>query len=390
MSNDNPYQKEDGYLNVERILEEINVQGFLVGNRSIGKTYGFLSDSISKGLESIISEYRLQTLEDFEKLPSLVDTEYQFFFLRRTINQVGAAVKRLIMEEFYQSFIDRLGDHIKDTYEITSSYEGSKDEIVEFYILFRNKPKKERKRIRIGYISSLSSSEKIRGPGFPKVKLIIFDEFQAKRFQDYHKNEPAELQDVYDSIARSRAGTKDCKLVGLGNAGSILNPYFSYYDYDEFNQVKTDKKNGAVIFYHLENEAKRNQAYYDSIQGTAYEKYSAKNEFSDDSSYNIIRLKKAASPRRILYNVKLGRENFGVWIDGERHTILSRIVDETKSHLVDDVPIGNEMLDMETYYLLANQIKDKNLYFDAADIRLIAEKHLRKYLFKCTDDWKII
>ncbi|XKQ13737.1 hypothetical protein ACHLPM_14790 (plasmid) [Enterococcus faecalis] len=45
-------------------------------------------------------------------------------------------------------------------------------------------------------------------------------------------------------------------MIALGNSGTILNPYFDYYGYDEFTEVKTVKREGEVLFYHLPNKAK--------------------------------------------------------------------------------------------------------------------------------------
>lgn len=392
MSKENPYQKEDGYLNVELILSEIVQTGFLVGNRNIGKTYGFLLDSITKGLDTVLKNYAIQTVADVKKMPSMIEADYEFFFLRRTIKQVSAVRKRLMLDAFFKKFVDEIGSDVKKEYEIYSDYEGAAAELTEFYIVIRNKAvKKDKKKILIGYMGALSSSDKFRGSGIPKVKIIIYDEFQAKRMWDYLPNEPTELMDIYDSIARERAGTGDIKMVVLGNAGTILNPFFSYYDYDEFNEVKTEKQNGTVIFYHLENQAKRSQMYQDSIKGTKYEQYATRNKFADNTEFNVLRLKTAAAPRRIIYNVKFEHDILGVWKDGEGHTILSRVADPSKKTIVDSVPVGDEILDMDTYLILADQIKNKLLYFDAPDISLIAEKKLRRYIFKSNNNsWEAV
>ena len=40
MTKDNPYQTEEGWLNVELIISEVKKFGFIVGNRDIGKRMG--------------------------------------------------------------------------------------------------------------------------------------------------------------------------------------------------------------------------------------------------------------------------------------------------------------------------------------------------------------
>lgn len=383
MTKDNPYQTEEGWLNVELIISEVKKFGFIVGNRDIGKTYGFLNHSINKGFLNILDRFSLQSIEELENMPSFVDSEYQFFFLRRTLTQARAAAKRLILDDFLEDFKAALAPTILEGFETYIDFEGSSEGVRDILFVFKDKMnKKNRKRIRIGYISAISAAEKIRGPGMPYVKLIILDEFQAKKLWNYLPDEPVELEDIYDSIARNRAGTEDCKLFALGNSGSILNPYFAYYDYDEFNEVKTEKKNGSIIFYHLENEAKRNQLYKDSISGTAYGDYAQRNQYPDNDNFNVLKLKHAKSPRQLLYNIKLDNIVLGVWKDGENHLLISRLIDRDKRTFVDKIPSGSEILDLQIFYIITTQLKNKQIYFDAPDLRLIVEKYMRKYMFK--------
>lgn len=377
------YETEEGYLDVEKIIDETDQFAFITGTRSIGKTYGFLNYSIGRGLESVIDNYRLETIEDFEFMPAVVDADYQFFFLRRYLTAAKEASKTLILEDFYADFLKCVCDDILEKYDIYSEMMGSAEGVREIFITFRNKvEKKDKKRVRIGYISAVSAAEKIRGPGYPKVKIIILDEFQAKKNWDYIDNEPAELNDIYDSIARNRVGTGDCKVFCLGNAGTILNPYFDYYDYDEFDQIKTVKRNGAVIFYHLLNKARRNEAYNDLIKGSKYEKYASQNKFADNQAFNLLKLKDAKPPRRCLYNVEFNSTFYGVWRDGDNNLILSKLLDNDKRMIVDRVPIGSEVFDNKTYVILSDQLKHKFMYFDSPEIRLIAEKNLRQYIYK--------
>lgn len=379
----NIYETDEGWLNVELIVNEVVKYGFLVGNRSIGKTYGFLNYSINKSLDNIIDRYSLQSIEDFEKMPSMLDSEFQFFFLRRNLEQAKANARRLIQKAFLENFLASIDPLILELYETYTEFQGDAKGVRDILFVFRSKEnKKDKKKIRIGYISAVSAAEKIRGPGIPEVKIIIFDEFQAKKNYQYLTNEPVEFDDIYDSIARERAGTGDCKAFALGNAGTILNPYFAYYDYDEFDQVKTEKRNGTVTFYHLENEANRSKAYNDSIAGTAYEKYSQKNQFADNDNFNVIRLKHAKNPRKILYNIMVDQTMLGVWQDGDKNLILSRVTDPSKRIIVDRVPKGKEILDLQIFYILADQLKNKYIYFDSPELRLIAEKYLRKYIYK--------
>lgn len=378
-----PYQREDGWLDVERLKNEIQQYAFIVGNRGIGKSFGFLNDFFGNSLNDILQQYKLQTIKDLNEMPEFVQSNFQFFFLRRNLPQVKANAKKIFKDEFFKKFLDDIGDEILEKYEFTHELVGDSEGVREIHLMLKHKKnKKDKHRILVGYVSAVSAAEKIRGYDDKRIKWIIYDEFQAKRNYSYLPNEPTELIDIYDSIARDRAGTGDCKLVALGNAGTILNPFFAYYDYDEFDQVRTDKRNGQVIFYHLENKAKRSEAYRQAIEGTAYGNYALNNAYNDHYSFNLVSLKNSPKPRKILYNIRLNDDIFGVWKDGKNRMILSKVTSEEKRTFVDELPKGNETVDRQTYIMLTSLITNKRLYFDSPEIILIAEKALRKYMYR--------
>ncbi|PEH49586.1 phage DNA encapsidation protein [Enterococcus faecium] len=378
-----PYQREDGWLDVKRIKEEIKQYGFIVGNRGIGKTYGFLDDSFVDALDDILKRYNLQSLEEFNEMPEMVESNIQFFFLRRNLEQIKANIKKIFKPAHFEKFLNSIASEILEQYGFTHEIVGDSKGVRELYMLFRNrKLKKDKRRILVGYASAVTAAEKIRGYDDERIKWIILDEFQAKKNHSYLPNEPAELMDIYDSIARDRAGTGDCKLVALGNAGTILNPYFAYFDYDEFDQVKTEKRDGQIIFYHLENKAKRSEAYKKAIEGTAYGDYALNNAYNDYYSFNLVSLKNRPKPRKILYNIRLNDDIFGVWKDGKNRMILSKVTSADKRTFVDELPRGNEIVDRQTYIMLTSLITNKRLYFDSPEIILIAEKALRKYMYR--------
>lgn len=386
----NPYETSEGFLNVELLLEEIKLFGFIVGARNIGKTYGFLLYSVNKSLESVKESYDFDSLEEFKKMPRSVRSEWQFFFLRRYGSQAREAGRGLILLDFYEKFIEEVDDEILEAYEVYIDYEGSAEGIRDILLVFSNKEDaKDCRTILIGYLSSVAAAEKIRKSGIAEVKLIIFDEFQAKKAWDYITDEPKELIDIFDSITRVRSD--DCKLVALGNSGTILNPYFAYFDYDEFEDIKTDKRNGAAIFYHLPNKAKSRESglFHDLIEGTSYGDYALNNKFGDLENFNVVKLVEAPRPRKCMYSVQFMDKTFGVWKDGQHRTIISKLTDPERPFVVDDSPIGTQRYDVQTYLILAGLLRNKRLFFDTPDLRLTAEKHLRKYIFKQEDsDWK--
>ncbi|EHZ0460504.1 phage DNA encapsidation protein [Enterococcus faecalis] len=396
---ENPYQTEEGWVNVKLIKEETKVVAYISGARNIGKTYGFLKEAVENSLNAFLKENPIISSDDILELPKVSTSKWQFLFLRRYQTQSGEAKsKELIKEKFYEEFGNNLDKHriLKD-YRLYVDYVGSKESIQEIHLVMENKKnKKKKRRIMMGYIGAISMVEKFRQSGYENVQEIYFDEFQAKRTWDYYKDdatgktEPYFLMDIYESVTRERAG--QVKLFCFGNSDSILNPHFPYYGYDEFDQVKTEKRNGTVVFFHLKNIAPnkaKGSAFHDLIAGTAYGDYSINNAYGDEETFNVIRLREAKKPRKCKYNIRLGADKFGVWSDGENHTILSRLLEPEKRTFVDGIPKGKEVLDISTFELLASLIKNRYLFFDTPDIRLIAEKHLIKYIFKgVKDEWK--
>ena len=160
-------------------------------------------------------------------------------------------------------------------------------------------------------------------------------------------------------------------MIALGNSGTILNPYFDYYGYDEFTEVKTVKREGEVLFYHLPNKAKRSEQSKNLFKGSAYGKYSLDNDFADNQLFNVIRLKEAKAPRKCLYNIFFGETYIGVWRTGDYKILISRVSDPDKLDRV-----------------LSDKLQNKQLYFDSPELRLIAEKHLRKYIYNSASEWE--
>lgn len=383
------YENEDGYLNAELILEETKVLAYITSARSIGKTYGFLKNSIENGLSLFLEETPLDSVEDLENLPSESESKCQFFFLRRTIEEIKVEKRKLMKKEFYKPFLDSINEDILKEFDCFEVFDGSSSGVQEIYLCFQEKANKKNKRfILLGYMAALSAHKKIRGGGYP-VELVIFDEFQADEWYEYYKGnkEPAKLIDIYESITRNRAGK--VPLICLGNAGTILNPHFAYYKYTEFEQEKTVKKNGTVIFYHLDIVAKNKKGdFADLIEGTTYGEYSTNNKYGDMKTFNVLPLESAKGTRKCLYNIVLMNTTFGVWVDGEKHYILSRLNDPELRTYIDHLPSGKQIMNKDVYITMADKIANHFLYFDTPDIRLQAEKHLQRYVFRTSSSWE--
>ena len=77
-----------------------------------------------------------------------------------------------------------------------------------------------------GYGIPLSTANILKSASFPKVKTLIFDEFLIDNgTYHYLRNEVIQFLDVIETIARLR----DVRVILLGNAITISNPYFDFF-----------------------------------------------------------------------------------------------------------------------------------------------------------------
>ena len=78
-----------------------------------------------------------------------------------------------------------------------------------------------------GFAIPLSIANILKSSSYEKVDTIIFDEFLIdKGSYHYLQNEVTQLLDVIETVARLR----DIRVIFLGNAISITNPYFTYFN----------------------------------------------------------------------------------------------------------------------------------------------------------------
>ena len=166
----------------------------------------------------------------------------------------------------------------------------------------------------MGYALPLSVANILKSTSFNKVTTIIFDEFIIdKGCYHYLQNEVEQLLDLVETIARLR----DVKVFFLGNAISITNPYFTYFNLTlPYNSEFKTFKDGLIIVNYIKNleyrEVKHKSKFGRIIEGTNYSKYAIDNEFLRDSKTFIKKKSKAAQHYFIF---KYNGETYGVWND---------------------------------------------------------------------------
>lgn len=175
-----------------------------------------------------------------------------------------------------------------------------------------------------GYGFNLSTGSNKKSIPYPKITMLIFDEFlldNESSYQRYIKNEPRALLNLYETVARPGSGHPRVLLFMLSNNTSVNNPYFLFWD------LKLSDKpdgNGKYIWHHptrpivVENvvnadfiEAKKQTEFYGVISGTGYDDYSINNKFiNDDETF----VEKRASTAKPYFTFIYKGKKFGVWV----------------------------------------------------------------------------
>ena len=170
-----------------------------------------------------------------------------------------------------------------------------------------------------GYAIPLSVANILKSSTYDNVDTIIFDEFLLDK-GNYHylQNEVEQLLDVIETVARLR----NIRVIFLGNAISITNPYFEFFNItlpynSEVKICKKDNKgNPLIVVYYARNQkyrdVKKATRFGQLISDTEYGKYAIDNNFLRDSKYFIRKKTKLA---KFYFTLKLCGKNLGIWCD---------------------------------------------------------------------------
>lgn len=250
---------------------------FIIGSRGVGKSYGA----------------KKMVIKDF------INNGNQFIYLRRYKTELDTAVP---------TFFDDLKAN-EEFGEAALQVKKNK-KMAEFQVNGET----------AGYAIALSTSNILKSSSFPKVKTIIFDEFIIdKGVYHYLKDEPVKFLDAVETIGRLR----DIKVYLLGNAVSIINPYFSYWNLStpygsEFKRFK----DGLIVVNCPRNEeyetAKKNSRFGKLIAGTDYGDYAIENQWLRDSNTFI---EKKSPESKYWATIVINSQTMGIWRDFNTSTV---------------------------------------------------------------------
>lgn len=258
------------YYSIDNVLSYNALLNFIIGERGVGKSYS---------AKKYVTNH-------------FIKKHKQFVYIRRYKSEIKKAMGKNGENKFFEQILKEFPD-----YKLTNNCD----------TMFVNGKV-------AGYAIPLSVANILKSASFENVDTIIFDEFIIDK-GNYHylQNEIEQMLDIIETIARLR----DIRVLFLGNAISITNPYFTYFDLSlPYNSDIKTFKDGLILVNYIKNEEyrtiKKETRFGKLIEGTSYGKYAIDNEFLRDSKAFI---KKKDSNCRFYFILYIDSKNFGIWLD---------------------------------------------------------------------------
>lgn len=307
------------------ILSQRCIFNFIIGNRGGGKTYGWQKRCIKRWLKK----------------------RKQFMWVRRYQTELDT------LTDFFAAVSVEFPDH-----ELTVS--GDR-------LLCDGEV--------CGYLVALSTSAKLKSVPFPDVETIVVDEYIIDKGRlTYLKNEAVVFLELFETVARMR---DDVIAVFIGNAISVVNPYFTYFKMTPLlgqRFTKDMQKSVCIEFYFNEDfiAQKESTRFGRAIKDTDYGVYNMRNQFLRDRDSFIAKRPVAANFK--CYQFILDGERFSLWLDRRTQTYY---VDKTYENnfgvfrtfvknvedLADDESMVLFRKTHRVYKLLTKMVEVGNIYF---------------------------
>jgi hypothetical protein len=333
------HPREFKWYNWDKIFSFNAVFNFIVGERGVGKTFGWklkvIKDAIAKG--------------------------EQFMYVRRYKDELKVS---------RDTFFDAVGHEFPDwdfrVYGATAQMAPAS-----------TRDQKQRPWKTIGHFVALSTAQNIKSVAYPLVTNIGFDEFiLEKSMTRYLPSETRAFNNLYNTVDRNQDKTR---VFFMANSVSIMNPYFLEYDIkpEQCDENGFARKNHGFIVVHFVQSREFREQVYDTrfgqfIADTDYGDYAVGNEFSDNHD-NLLNVKGASA--RYTYTLETSQGTFSVWIDwlaGKYYIQERRPKQEVLFTMV-----AEKMADGKTLVTFSDKIvqvlrtafRNGNAYFDTAKSR---------------------
>lgn len=235
-----------------------------------------------------------------------------------------------------------------------------------------------------GFFIPLSKAGSYKSTAFPNVTLIIYDEFLIDRdsFQKYIPREPYKFNDFYSTVARVGTGHPDVIVFFLGNAISLINPYFSAYNislpYKKDIKLFANNEILVQIFNSPELQEKQAKSRFGQIMKATnkdYFNYAFNGNFNDNNREFV---KKKDFNYKFYFTFVYNNKYFGVWSDYNNSQFIISY-DYVKTF---PLIFACSYQDMQPNFIMINKLKKSThwqnlfhafntgqLYFENVDIK---------------------
>lgn len=248
---------DNGYLNIEKIINYKLPFNFIIGGRGTGKTYGALK--------------------------YLYYSNTRFMLMRRTQAQCDLINKPEFNPFKALAADDNLSIAVKSISKYNSMIIEDNEEVYKL----------------LGYTCALSTIANMRGFDASDVELLLYDEFIPERHERQLKNEGTAFLNAYETINRNRElqGRDPLQVLCLANAFNMANALFLELGLVGIaekmilkdNDLYINRDKGILICLLSDSkisEQKRDTALYRITSG-AYADMALNNDFAYNDSSNV-------------------------------------------------------------------------------------------------------
>ena len=272
------------YYDYGKALSYNATYNFIIGGRGLGKTYGAKKLSVKSAVKDAVSA---------------VANGYQFIYLRRYKTEL-----RMSRNTFFADF-----QHEFPAYD----FRVNGDTAQMSHISKRDDKKREWETV--GYFIALVVAQSYKSVSFPRVKIIIYDEFIIEKGAlHYLPDEAKVFNNFYSTVDRYKDKTK---VLFLANSVAVTNPYFIEYNIEPKNADENGfiRMFGGFLLVHIVDSEEFESGVYKTafgkfISGTEYADYAVGNEFFDDNE-NLLAGKHSGAYYLFTLETKAG--TFSVW-----------------------------------------------------------------------------
>lgn len=321
----------NGWVNWDYILDQPSSFISVVGARGVGKTYGI-----------------------FKKL---IEEKKKFIYLRRLKSQLDQCGK---LE----------GNPFKKINEDTSRdiKPFSSGGIISFREVDKNGS-----IVAVGV--ALSVVANVRGIDFSDYDYIVFDEFIASSGERPIKNEFSAFLNFYETVNRNREleGKKAVKCIMLGNANTLINPYFSSWHFmktavrmitgGQMVWRSADQTRMIILLLHSPiSEKKKDTALYQNANEDFI-------QMALDNAFKTDETKIKSEPLKE-YNHIVSVGELGIYRHkSERKYYVSAT--QAGQPYYDAFGIGLKMFQQDFYMLRVHYMISKNVWFESFELEVI-------------------